>query len=294
MKNDMEETPQRGSVAETYPPDEHILRDLRVSLEFRGEGRAVVRAPAVPEIRTAEGSLQIGAVATLIDVLGGALTVRAVYPDWMATSSLSVHMARRPASDTIAAVGRVMRAGRTMAVVDVDILEEGVDPGERTDSVGTGMMTFSRLPRRKSNPTFEPDMEVSGTVDFAIEGSGLKRPYRDAAGLRVLDEAAGAVELALRPYVRNSLHALQGGMIAVLADAAGEMAARRAAARPMTTLDLSVQYLSQGKKGPFRTRARLVRRTGDTVLTRVEVIDRGMEDRLLAVVMNTSAAYEED
>jgi len=294
MKKDIGETGARGIGAEAYPPSDHILRDLRISLEFRGEGRAVIRVPAVPEIRAADGSVQAGAVATMIDVLGGALTVRAVYPDWMATSSLSVHLARRPASDTIAAAGRVMRAGRTMAVIDVDIREEGGNPDERTGSVGTAMMTFSRLPRREGNPAFEPDLEVSEAVEFGIEGSGLKRPYRDAAGLRVLDGAAGAVELELRPYVRNSLHALQGGMIAVLADAAGEMAARAAAARPMTTKDLSVQYLSQGKKGPFRTRARLVRMTGDTVLTRVEVIDRGVEDRLLAVVMNTSAAYAED
>jgi len=283
-----------GIVAEPYPPTDHVLRDLRVSLEFRAGGRAVIRAPAVPEIRTVDGSLQAGAVATMIDVLGGALTVRAVYPDWMATSSLSVHLARRPAADTIVAAGRVIRVGRTMAVIDVDIREEGGNPAGRTGSIGTAMMTFSRLPRREGNPAFEPDLEVSEAVDFGIEGSGLTRPYRDAAGVRVLDEATGAVELELRGYVRNSFGALQGGMIAVLADAAGEMAAGAAAARPMTTKDLSIQYLSQGKKGPFRTRARVVRMTDDTALTRVEVIDRGVEDRLIAVVMNTAVAKGKD
>ena len=275
-------------MADEYPPHNHILRDLGVSLEFQGQGRAVIRAPVVPEIRTKDGSLQIGAVATMIDVLGGALTIRAVHPDWMATASLSVHLVGRPTFDTIAAAGKVLRAGRTMAIIDVDIREEGCGPERATQSIGTAMMTFSRLPRREDTPAFEPDIEVSETVDFGIEGSGLKRPCRDAVGVRVLDEEAGVVELELREYVRNSLRVLQGGMIAVLSDAAGEMAAGAVAGRPMTTKDLAVQYLSQGKKGPFRTRARVVRTTDDTALTRVEVIDRGMEDRLIAVVMNTA------
>jgi len=277
-------------MADEYPPRNHILRDLGVSLEFQGQGRAVIRAPVVPEIRTKDGSLQIGAVATMIDVLGGALTIRAVHPDWMATASLSVHLAGRPTFDTIAAAGKVLRAGRTMAIIDVDIREEGGGPERATQSIGTAMMTFSRLPRREDTPAFEPNIEVSETVDFGIEGSGLKRPCRDAAGVRVLDEAAGVVELELREYVRNSLRVLQGGMIAVLSDTAGEMVAGAVAGRPMTTKDLAIQYLSQGKKGPFRTRARVVRTSDDTALTRVEVIDRGMEDRMIAVVMNTAVA----
>ena len=290
MKQGMEENREGSVIADQYPPDIHILRDLRVSLEFQGQGRAVIRAPVVPEIRTQDGSLQVGAVATLIDVLGGALTARAVYPDWIATASLSVHMTGRPVSDTVVAAGEVIRAGRTMAIIDVDIREEINDPAGSSKSIGTAMMTFSRLPRREDTPSLKLDMDAPETVDFGIEGSGLKRPYREAAGVRVLDEGAGVVELEMKEYVRNSVRVLQGGMIAVLADTAGEMAAGAAAGRPMATKDLAIQYLSQGKKGPFRTRARVVRTTDDTALTRVEVIDRGVEDRVIAVVMNTAVA----
>ena len=290
MKQGMEENRDGSVIADQYPPDIHILRDLRVSLEFQGQGRAVIRAPVVPEIRTQDGSLQVGAVATLIDVLGGALTARAVYPDWIATASLSVHMTGRPVSDTVVAAGEVIRAGRTMAIIDVDIREEINDPAGSSKSIGTAMMTFSRLPRREDTPSLKLDMDAPETVDFGIEGSGLKRPYREAAGVRVLDEGAGVVELEMKEYVRNSVRVLQGGMIAVLADTAGEMAAGAAAGRPMATKDLAIQYLSQGKKGPFRTRARVVRTTDDTALTRVEVIDRGVEDRVIAVVMNMAVA----
>ena len=273
-----------------YPPQHHFFRDLRLCLTFQGQGRAVMRAPVVPEILTPDGSLQVGAAAAMIDVLAGALTARAVYPDWMATASLSVHLAGRPTLDVIAATGKVIRAGRTMAITDVDIGEEGGDSGGLTNSIGTGLITFSRRPGTKNSSAFDPDLEVSETVDFGIEGSGLKESFRDAAGVRVLDEAAGVVELDLCEYVRNSVRVLQGGMIAVLAEAAGEMAAGTATGKPMASKDLAIQYLSQGKKGPFRTRTRVIRTTDNTALTRVEVIDLGMEDRLIALVMNTAVA----
>jgi uncharacterized protein (TIGR00369 family) len=291
MKDGIEESGKGGPGAEPYPPREHILRDLRVSLEIQGRGKAVLRAPVVPEIRAGDGSLQAGAVATMVDVLAGVLTFHAVYPDWMATSGLSVHLNGRPGADAIEAEGRVIRAGRTTVIVDVEIRDRrGPADGGSAGPLGTAMISFSRLGRREDTPPFEPDKENSETVEFGIPGSGLRQPYRDAAGVRVLDEGAGVAEVEMRPYVRNSLGALQGGMIAVLADTAGETAASAAAARPMTTRDLTIQYLSQGKRGPFRTRTRVVRLTGDTALTRVEVVDRGAEDRLVAVVMNTAVA----
>ena len=290
MKESMEDNREESSSADHYPPPNHILRDLRMSLKFQGQGRAVIRAPVVPEILTPDGSVQAGAVATIVDILGGALTFRAVYPDWMATAALSVHLSGRRASETIAATGEVIRVGRTMAIIDVDIREEVGAFDEPAKPIGIAMVSGSRLPRRKNAPVLAAAEETSETVHFGIEGSGLKRPFRDAAGVRVLDEAEGVVELDLQEYVRNSVGVLQGGMIAILSDTAGEMAAGAEARRPMTTKDLTIQYLSQGKRGPFRTRARVVRATQDTALTRVEVIDRGMEDRLIDVVMNTAVA----
>ena len=274
--------------ADEYPPHNHILRDLRVCLEFQSRERAVIRAPVVPEICRKDGTLQVGAVATLIDVLGGALTVRAVHPDWIATASLSVHMTGRPSSETVAAAGEVIRAGRTMVIIDADIREETEDAAGSVRSIGKAMMTFSRLPRREDTPAL--NLEVTGPerFDFATEGSGLDRSYRDAAGVRVLDEGAGVAEIEMKHYVRNSVGVLQGGMIAVLADVAGEIAARSATGRPVATNDLAIQYLSQGKRGPFRTRTRVLRTTHDTALTRVEVVDSGLEDRVIAVVMNTA------
>jgi acyl-coenzyme A thioesterase PaaI-like protein len=58
----------------------------------------------------------------------------------------------------------------------------------------------------------------------------------------------------------------------------------------MSNKDLAIQYLSQGKRGPFRTRTRVIRTTENTALTRVEGVDLGMEDRLIVLAMNTAVA----
>ena len=62
----------------------------------------------------------------------------------------------------------------------------------------------------------------------------------------------GVVEAALDDYVRNTFGALQGGVAAVLAEAA--MVA--ATGRPLVAL--AVRYRSLGRTGPFRTEVDLL------------------------------------
>jgi uncharacterized protein (TIGR00369 family) len=263
-----------------------MLRDLLISVEFQEKTRCVVRAPVVPEICTDRGGVHVGVVGTLVDVLGATLAIRALYPDWIATAGLSIYLTRPAISGTIVASGRVIRAGQSINVIDVDISEESSGATHPGTSIGCAIMTFSRLPRRKDTIEVEAD-SVNG-VTFAVEGSGLSRRYLDEVGLQILDDKAGNVEIKMTDYVRNSFGAIQGGIVALLADIAGQCAARAATGQPLITKDLTIHYLSQGKVGPFRTRARMLRNTNDTALTRVEVIDRGANDRLLMVGMNTA------
>jgi len=273
------------SISGDYPPLHHMLRDLLISVEFQEKTRCVVRAPVVPEICTDRGGVHAGVVATLVDLLGASLAIRAIYPDWLATAGLSIYMTRPAISGTIVASGTVVRAGQSMNVIDVDISEKlnSANPGT---SIGNAIMTYSRLPRRQDTIEVEAD-SVNG-MTFAIAGSGLSRRYLDEVGLKILDDTAGNVEIKMTEYVRNSFGAIQGGIVALLADVAGQCAARAATGQPLITKDLTIHYLSQGKVGPFRTRARMLRQTNDTALTRVEVVDRGANDRLLMVGMNTA------
>ena len=274
------------SVSGEYPPLRHMLRDLLISVEFQEKTRCVVRAPVVPEICTDGGGVHVGVVGTLVDVLGATLAIRALYPDWIATAGLSIYLTRPPISGTIVASGTVIRAGQSINVIDVDISEESSSSTHPSSAIGSAIMTFSRLPRRKDTIEVEAD-SVNG-VTFAVEGAGLSRRYLDEVGLQILDDTAGIVEIKMTEYVRNSFGAIQGGMVALLADIAGQCAARAATGQPLITKDLTIHYLSQGKVGPFRTRARMLRQTNDTALTRVEVVDRGANDRLLMVGMNTA------
>lgn len=273
-------------ITSDYPPLHHMLRDLLISVEFPDSARCIVRAPVVPEICTDRGGVHVGVIATLLDVLGASLAIRAVYPDWIATSNLSVYTARPATSGTIVASGTVIRAGQTMNVIDVDIRVKSSSSTRPGTSIGCAIIAFSRLPRKKD--TIEVKMDSVNSTTFAVEGSGLHRHYLDEAGLQVLDDRAGIVEIKMSDYIRNSFNAIQGGIIALLADISGQSAARAITSQPLTTSDISIHYLSQGKVGPFRTRARVLRKTGDTVLTRVEVIDTGANDRLLMVGTNTS------
>jgi len=286
----MEDRQDLQTITGEYPPREHMLRDLMVTLEFRGKHTSVVRAPVVKEVCTDQGGMQVGVMATLIDVLGGALAVRAVYPDWIATADLSLHTTGRARSGRVSALGSILREGKTTVVIRVDIRAEEDGNPSAAESIGSSLITFSRLPQRQDTPELdlEMDEESSEAFQFGIDGPGLRDPYLQKAGMRILDEAAGVVELDLNDYVRNSFGSLQGGMVAILADQAGQLAARQATGMPMTTCDMEIHFLSQGKRGPFRTRTEVLRKTQDTVLTRVEITDTGAGDRLITVVMNTA------
>jgi uncharacterized protein (TIGR00369 family) len=278
----------RTIFADGYPPQDHIIRDLQVSLEVQVKGVSTVRAPIVPEVCTDKGTMYVGIVATLVDILGGGLSVKTVYPDWIATADLSIYTTGQATSGWVFATGSVIRVGRSMLVVEVGIYEEtdGLNPQAR--SIGSAMITFSRLPRRKDTLELEINEGSAETFHFAAEGSRLSRPYLEEAGVRVLDQAAGVVEVRMRDYIRNSFHSLQGGMVAVLADVAGQHAARTATGKPLITRDLLIHFISQGKVGPFRTQAEVLRIKDNTALTRVAVIDSGADDRLVTVAMNTA------
>ncbi|MBE0480114.1 MAG: PaaI family thioesterase [Dehalococcoidia bacterium] len=267
-----------------YPPLRHILRDLRMSVEFQGD-RCVGRVPIVPEVCTDRGGVQVGVLATLVDTAGGALAIRNIYPDWLATASLSVYMSEKTASGTLVANGGIVREGRNVVVVEVDILEENAAGDGR--QTGSAVMTLVRLPRRQDAGMIAE--ESAGGVTSRMPGTRLSASYLEMVRVRIVDPASGALELEMHEYIRNSFGVLHGGIVALLGDQAGEQAARAVTGKPLTTRDLTVHYLSQGKVGPFRTRARVLRATPDTVLSRVEAVDAGAGDRLVCVAMNTAA-----
>lgn len=274
--------------ADAYPPRNHMLRDLNIVLEYKGKESSTARAPVVPAVCNDRGAMQVGVLAAMIDLLGGILAARVVYPDWIATADLLICSTQRARTGEVTAVGSVVRAGRAAVVIEADILAGTKESDSTATSIGSAVATFSRLPRRDDNLDIGRDDGSHQVLAFGADDPGLSQHLLDKAGLRVLDEAAGAVELNMCEYVRNSFRALQGGMVALMADVAGQYAARAVAGKPVTTADLAIHYLSQGKAGPFYTRTKVLRMTGDSVLTRVEILDRGADDLLMTVAINTA------
>jgi len=92
-----------------------------------------------------------------------------------------------------------------------------------------------------------------------------------------------AMELALTPSLTNPRGALQGGLIATLADIVAGQAVfiGQAPDFAAATADLSVHYLAPVMVGPARGEAHILRRGRTTVVVRVDIRDVGA-DRLAA------------
>jgi acyl-coenzyme A thioesterase PaaI-like protein len=260
-----------------YPPAQHMLRDLRLEI-WQREGRVAVRAPAVSAVRNRAGAVGAAALGVAVDVVGGNLALRAVKPDWCVTSSLELHLLR-PLLRDFEVTGSPLRAGTTNVVLDVEV-DDG-EPGAGPCAIAS--MTFTRIQRRADTIRFqEPGAEP---FTFADGASGLRAPFLEQLGCRVVDAEAGIVELAVEDYVRNSVGALQGGAVVALVDAAAEAVASARMVEGAATEDLQLHFLALGRVGPIRTRTRWLAGSSQEARLRVELVDTGQGDRLISVAV---------
>jgi uncharacterized protein (TIGR00369 family) len=261
-----------------YPPEHHLLRDLRFSFEHEADGRTS-RAwmPVVPELCTDLGHARAGALATLVDVIGGGLAANAAAPDWIATADLTLHLVGAArAGSTVEARASVLRAGRTTVVIEVAL----VDETDRT--VGLATMSFAVLPRRDTNPDVSTVRSSPSTM--ATAASHLHRPLLDELGVEVVDRARGVIDVPVSEWSLNSMGAMQGGIVATVAEIAAETAVRAATSEPLVVSELAVTYLGFGKVGPVRTAVHVLATADGHASARVELVDAGAENRQMTVV----------
>jgi acyl-coenzyme A thioesterase PaaI-like protein len=211
---------------------------------------------------------------TVTDVLAGSLVGRVLYPDWMATAELALHLGDRPpVSGDLVVDADVVRDGRTTVVLDAR-LRAGVPDGAE---VGQVVLTFVRLPRRDTNLDLG-----SRPVEYGVRsgfGAGdLSVPWTTAIGAAPAPDDATRWRLPVVPYVLNSFGAVNGGVVASLAAACGAGAAAAALGVPTGPVDVVVHYLSQGRVGPIVAGATVVRAGPGGVACRVEVSDSGVSD----------------
>jgi uncharacterized protein (TIGR00369 family) len=93
-----------------------------------------------------------------------------------------------------------------------------------------------------------------------------------------------AMEMDVTPRVVNGSGSLLGGMVASLADmVAGSLLMRSApTGTRFTTSDLHIVFLAPSRRGPVRAEARLLRQGRRSAVVRVELFDRGEDDRRVA------------
>lgn len=244
------------SDATTYPPGDHVLRDLEIASWVEAEGVAIGELPVTPVVTDREGAVSVGALVTLVDVACARATLAAVAPDWIATADLTVTSGARPRDGVVRAEARVVRAGSKLLHVDIDL-----------GPVGVGAASFVRIPGSASRVTAVP--AIGERTTMARTAPALDVPVTERMGLRVRD---GAVELDAREYVSNSFRSLNGGVLGFVVVAAAEAATGRPAA------DVTLRYVGQTKVGPALATSRVVRTATDHAVVDVTVVDAGAGD----------------
>jgi len=260
-----------------YPPDDHLLRDLRFTFEHDDdERRSRAWMPVVPELCTDLGHARAGALATLVDVIGGGLAASAAAPGWIATADLTLHLvaAAHPGS-IVEARAEVLRAGRTTVVLEVGLADD------RDREIGIATMSFAVLPRRDTNPEIERIRDSPSTM--ATAESRLARPLLTELGVHVVDAARGTIEVPVIDWSLNSMGAMQGGVVATVAEVAAETALRAATGEPLVVADLTLTYLGFGRVGPIRSEVEVLGTGVGHGSARVELVDAGAESRQMTV-----------
>jgi uncharacterized protein (TIGR00369 family) len=261
-----------------YPPDHHLLRDLRFSFENDvDDSRRRAWMPVVPELCTDLGAARAGVLATLVDVVGGGLAASAAAPGWIATADLTLHLVRAARHGSVVeARAQVLRAGRTTVVIEVALLDE------REHNVGIATMSFAVLPRRDTNPDVSAVRQPSSTMAFP--DSKLARPLLDELGVLVRDAGRGEIDVPVAEWSLNSMGAMQGGVVATVAEVAAETAVRAVTGEQLVVSDLDVTYLGFGRVGPVRSIVDVLGTGAGHASARVELVDAGAESRRMTVV----------
>jgi uncharacterized protein (TIGR00369 family) len=115
-------------------------------------------------------------------------------------------------------------------------------------------------------------------------------PFQQSLGLRWLagDEPGQvAVELDMRDDLKGPAGSLEGGVVSTIADVAGASAGAQATNGLVATQHISISFLAPGREGPIRATGTPLRVGKADAVVEVRVVDRGRDDRLIAVALVT-------
>ncbi len=275
-----------------YPPALHFLSDLGIEAQVGPGSVATARIRVTPHVTATDGGVRAGVLATLVDVVGGAVAARVLRPDWMATADLTLEVVQPATGPFVEARATVVRRGRTTLVIEAgvfNVLDEGSDVTvgvEGRRPVAWATMTFAVLPGQ--SPTSNLDVPEEPPDRWAFVGEGLDRPVVEALSISVVDAAEGRISMPVQDYLFNSFGAVQGGVMALLGEVAGAevLVAAAGPGGNFVATDLRVAYLALGRVGPIVSRSRVLAAQdgGPHRSAVVELFDAGAGDRLTSVI----------
>ena len=240
----------------------HVVAELGLAVRLDGDGLAGT-APVVPEMHVpGTDVLRVSVLAAWADMLTGLLTGTSVAPRVPVTLDLSIDLpAPVRGTPSIAGASRILKAGRSVVVLEVTFVEEG-----GTEPIAVGTASF--MPSPDTSLTLPAISESPSLLDRPRER--LSAPFAERAGCERRD--GGVAELPRREDALNASNTINGGLIALLMEEAALSSA------PGTVLaSLALRYLRPARVGPLVATAT---RHGDVVV--VTAHDTGADDRLVA------------
>jgi acyl-coenzyme A thioesterase PaaI-like protein len=220
------------------------------------------------------GVVRASALAYLVDALAG-ISVDEDPDVWTLTTDLTLRITPTPAPASMVGRSAIVRRGRRSVTSTVEVVD-----GDGT-VVALGAIGFATVARRDDDPP-KPMVTPEVAAQLFTGRTTLTEPLREAAGIEVLDAAAGVVEVRVTPELRNPAGTLQGAMVALVAEVAAEERAATRTDRPVVVTDLDLRYLAQAPDGPVRTRCTALG-DGPEDPVQIELVDTSV-DRITTLV----------
>jgi acyl-coenzyme A thioesterase PaaI-like protein len=210
------------------------------------------------------GSVRASALSFVIDAVAG-VTVDSDPDHWTFTSDMSVRMNPVPAPDLVDGTAAVLRRGKRSATTEARLVDA------HGSLVAFGSLGFAHVPRRPTDPE-KITFDALGAAEAWGRIAPIDTPLPEAAGIEVIDGASGIVQVEITEDLRNPAGAMQGAMVALVAEVAAEEMISARWGRPALVCDLDIRYLTQSRIGPVRTRSEWLG-DGDDAWVRVELVD---------------------
>jgi uncharacterized protein (TIGR00369 family) len=237
------------------------------------------RAPLVAHLRGANPGLRAGAIAAMVDNVGGLAAGLASSPDgWVVSTNLTTRVASLEHVGPLRLRADILRRGRASVIDRVQVFDDGA-AGAR---IAEGVLTSAVLVPDGGPPTF------ARPVSMAPDGVADAPPFAEWLDVRRGDSPNGHVlELELRDELRNPWGIMHGAVASALVDVASVEAVVGMAGTTGATADITLHFLAPGRIGPVAARTTVLGERTDGVVVRVELVDRGANDRRMAVAVTT-------